>query len=637
MKRCPLLLLCLFLCVPSLGLAGTDDASNCDMALSPSPMPRPDHYVTIYQAPVRTYLATGMGKDSTGKLASFTSDRLAEIAQLGADYVWLTGAARSASPDDTDVRVVKGDAGSYFAINDNWDVNPQLGTMDDFTALVARAHAAGLRVMIDLVVNHTARKHHTHVACKADLDFGVQDQTNQFFARDNNYFYIQNETFVPPSQSGAAGADGIRDSEPFTSGSQIERPARVTGNNVASAQPKITDWYETAKLNYGYDFTTNTTVYSPRPRTWDQMLDVALYWVDKGVDGFRIDMAHAVPLEFWRYFVGSLRAVQPNVFLVAEAYEQDEVMKAPGFTYEGLLGAGVDTIFNMEFYQRLAEQGQQTGRMPDARLSGTPALRPTVLANGYVFTNFLENHDQVRVASGAFAPQVGDKTKRGRLGLALSAYAALMPAHFLIQGGQEVLEDGSIYGPFSGDNGKTSIFDFVYQSETRKWLSGDRPQDVVAFREAYQALLTLRRQTPFSLPHSAAAPSFVDLYEANWMMQQSDWVASYLRYDAQGAYLVVTNSDPLNGHEVTIHFTPTKDQDPLGALAAAGIQNSASRYRFTEVLSRPGWVPLDPSQATDSLPGSALYSSGGVPSGLYLGTVPAATTYVFWISSAESR
>jgi hypothetical protein len=258
-----------------------------------------------------------------------------------------------------------------------------------------------------------------------------------------------------------------------------------------------------------------------------------------------------------------------------------------------------------------------------------------VLAKGYVFTNFLENHDQVRVASPAFAAHVGDQPRRAGLGLALSAYAALMPAHFLIQGGQEVMEDASVWGPFAGNSGATSIFDFVYQAETLKWLSGNRPAAVVAFRNAYKSLLTLRHQTPFSLPHTANAPSFVDLHEANWTAQQSYWIASYLRYDAQGAYLVVTNSDPYNGHEATIHFTYTKGQDPLGALAAARIADSDVRYRFTEVLSRPGWIPQDPNVATDSLPGRALWTNSGVPSGLYLGVLPAETTYVFRIDQAD--
>src|SRR5206468_3188195 len=150
----------------------------------------------------------------------------------------------------------------------------------------------------------------------------------------------------------------------------------------------------------------------------------------------------------------------------------------------------------------------------------------------------------------------------------------------------------SVMGGFSGDSGRTSIFDFVYQSETLKWLQGDRPAEVTDFRAKYQALLGLKHQRPFSLVHTTDHPSYTDLHEANWTAQQSFWVASYLRHSAaDGAYLVVTNSDPVNGHDVTLHFTYTKDQDAFGALAAAGIKNGTARYRFREVFTRPGWVP----------------------------------------------
>lgn len=597
-----------------------------------SPLPKLSGAVTLYQVPIRTYFARGLGAQNTGKLADFTPTVLKELKALGADYLWVTGVLEASSPDNTDADVVKGDAGSYYAIVDPWDVNPQIGSLDDFAAFLTRAHDVGLRVLIDYVVNHTARTPKTDVACKLPLNFGTNDDVSQFFSSENNFLYIQGSTFKPPQRASFEKVDGVYDTDIFTDGIQLESPARVTGNNVASAEPRTYDWFETAKLNYGYDFTTNSVQYSPIPRTWYQMLDVAKYWLEQGVDGFRIDVAHAVPIEFWRFLVPELKKVQPHVFLLAEAYESDAALRVPGFSYDAMLATGIDSIFNSELYGRLRDQGKAPGHMYATRLSDSPALRPSLLKDGAIFTNYLENHDEIRMASRHFAPSVGTRESRANLGLALSAFSGLLPGHFLIQGGQEMGEDASVMGGFSGDNGRTSIFDFVYQPETLKWLSGDKTKASEAFHGAYQALLNLRHRSPFNLPHTAARSTYLDLHEANWTSEQSYWVAAYLRYDGEHAYLVVTNSDPYDAHEATIHFTYNGNDDSLGVLKAAHIQRSADiRYRFTDVFLHPGWQPQDPNIKGEGVPGSVLYQSGGVPSGLYLGNIPASTTYVLKI------
>lgn len=600
-----------------------------------STMGRPDRAAIIYQVPMRTYLARGVGAAQTGRLEHFTDAVFEGIKAMGTDYIWLTGLLEASSPDNTDPDVVKGDAGSYYAITDMWDVNPQVGTLADFDTFLGRAHAAGLRVIIDYVPNHTARVHRTDVACKQDLEFGRNDDKGAHFTRDNNYFYIQGSVFEPPLGAGG-GRDGQFDTDIFTPGLQLEDPAKATGNNVDSPRPRSDKWYETVKLNYGYDFTTGRTDYHGTPKTWVQMLDVAKYWLDKGVDGFRLDVAHSVPVEYWRYFVRELREVKPDAFLLAEAYESDTDLRAPNFSYEALYDAGMDSVFNSELYGRLRSQGETPGRMYGARLGETPALRPYMVRNGYMFTNFMENHDEVRLASHRFAPRVGDWRRRAELGRALAAFAALLPGHWLIHGGQEVREDASVMGGFSGDNGRTSIFDFVHQAETRKWFAGQRSSDMVAFRDMYKRLSELKNTAPFNLPHTAAQGTFVDLHDANWMKSpQSLWIGAYLRHSAEGTYLVVTNSDPVESREATIHFTHTSDADPLGALAAAKIQNGNKRYKFVETFARPGWAPTDPNVPGQGLPGWALYQKAGVPSGLYLGAIPPATTYVFKVEPID--
>ena len=600
-----------------------------------SPLQKPDRAVRIYQIPIRTYFARGNGADLTGKIDDLTVERLEEIKNFGVDYIWVTGVLEHASRAQTDPDVVKGEAGSYYAIYDNWDVAAEIGTMDDFERLIDRAHAAGLRILVDFVANHTARFHRTDVACKEQIDFGANDDTSASFWSNNNYYYIPGQ-FVPPAQPNIAGADGVFDTDVFTPGIQPESPARVTGNNIMSATPQVYDWFETVKLNYGYDIASQSAHYDPRPRTWDQMIDVAKYWTKKGVDGFRVDFAHAVPIEFWRAFAAELKAVQPNVFLLAEAYEADQGMKLPGFSYRAMLDAGFDSIYNSENFWAMGAQAARPGTMRAANPTRMPAMSGDIVSRGYRFTNYMENHDEIRVASRYFAPWVNDRHQRAMLGLAYTAYLGLMPANILIHGGQEFEEDAGVFGPYAGDNGRTSIFDFIYQAQTRSWLTGDRPAAVADVHDHYKTLLNLKALAPFSAIHSVDAPSFIDMDGTNWYKDESKWIASYVRFAAGEAYLVVTNSDPFGGHATTVHFTSQENGDSLGALQALDVENrDDARYRFEEIFSRPGFVPHDPNidySGGDGTPGSVLFRPGSVPSGLFLGEIPPATTFVFKIT-----
>ncbi len=616
-------------------LDGVDDSLNIQVpgVKKLSTLPKPARAVTIYQVAPRTYAAQGNGAALAGKLSDMTTDRLREIRDLGIDYLWLTGVLEHAARAQTDPDVVKGEAGSYYAIYDNWDVSSEIGTMADFEAVIERAHSVGLRVLIDFVANHTARLHRTDVVCKQHLDFGRGDRTEVAFDRDNNYYYMPNTSFTPPTQTGSAGSDGAFDTDIFTPGIQLESPARVTGNDIVSPNPPISDWFETVKLNYGWDLINKRANYSPRPRTWNQMIDVARYWVEKGVDGFRVDFAHAVPIEFWRTFAAELKAVQPQVFLLAEAYETDYRMKLPGFTFYDMLDAGFDSVYNSAMYWAMHNQVQRPGDMRSAVPNRSPALAANIVNRGFQFTQYLENHDEERVASRTFAPWIGERAQRAELGLAYTAYLGLMPGNLLMHGGQELQEDASVFGSYAGDNGKTSIFDYVYQSQTRLWQSGNRPQWMIDFRQRYRDLLALKRLPAFSAIHKESVPSLVDLDGPNNYKEQSNWISSYIRFQGNDAYLVVTNGDPFVAHAATIHFTSRDNDDMYGAMRALHVENSTRRYIFKEVFARKDWVPSDPATGGQGLPGWALYKSGNIPSGLFLGDVPAATTYVFKVSA----
>lgn len=603
-----------------------------------SGLPKPQGSSVIYQLPIRTYFGKGAGRALTGTMNDLSDEVLSSIKQLGVDYLWLTGMIEHASLRQTDPDVVKGDAGSYYAIYDNWDVAGELGNLSEFSSLIERAHNHQLRVLIDLVPNHTARFHRTDIACKQAIDFGRNDRPDLFFDGNNSYYYIPSSppsVFRPPPQFGAAGRDGTFDVDIFTPGVQLESPARVTGNNIISANPVKGDWFETAKLNYGFDLQRRMGFYEPRPRTWDLMTDVAAYWLNKGVDGFRVDFAHSVPIEFWRYFAAEMKRLQPNSFLLAEAYETDEYMRLPGFSYEALMDAGFDTVFNSDLYHKLLRQSRNPTDVRSVDPAGLPAMRHEVVSKGYQFTQFMENHDEIRAAFEDFSPRLADRESRARLGLAFTAFSALLPGHINIQGGQELEEDASQFGPFAGNDGRTSIFDFVSQNHVQAWLEGRSVPSAAQLRQSYQRLLALKHQPAFSSIHSHQSPTFFDLVPANQHGDQALWVISYVRVIDGEAYVVVLNADPFQPHLATIHFTERTGQDSLGVLTSMGITNDNQRFFFEEVFSQPGFRPVDPAVSGGGLPGWVLYRQGGIPSGLFLGQVPPGSTMVFKVLSAK--
>ena len=188
-----------------------------------------------------------ISQNGCGKMADFTAKALGEIKKLGATHIWYTGIIEHASQTDYrryNIRpdhpaIVKGKAGSPYAIKDYYDVDPDLATdvpgrMKEFENLVSRTHRAGLKVIIDFVPNHVARQYHSDAQPDGTTQLGANDDPNYSFSPYNNFYYIpQSELHGQFDMTGNA-------LEPYH-----EFPAKATGNNRFDAYPNINDWYET--------------------------------------------------------------------------------------------------------------------------------------------------------------------------------------------------------------------------------------------------------------------------------------------------------------------------------------------------------------------------------------------------------
>ena len=215
-------------------------------ACAQKPAQQPLENCVVYEMNVRQYTPEGT--------FAAAQNELPRLQELGIDILWLM----PIHPIGVEGR--KGTLGSYYAIKDYCDVNPEFGTMADFEAFLAEAHRLGLRVVIDCVANHTS-------------------------------------------------PDAV-----WTT----ERAPEWYERNEAGETTYTADWSDTANLNY-----ENKDV-------WKGMADAMRFWMEKGIDGFRCDMACEVPLEFWQETIAGLRADYPGMFMLAEG-EEPQLHSLSGF------------------------------------------------------------------------------------------------------------------------------------------------------------------------------------------------------------------------------------------------------------------------------------------------------------------
>lgn len=474
-----------------------------------------DNRAVIYQLFVRHFSNTNatrktngtLAENGVGKFSGITDATLDSLKTMGITHLWLTGvlqqatgtdyAAIGAPADDPDL--LKGIAGSPYAIKDYFDVSPDFADepanrLVEFRALLERIHAKGMRAMIDFVPNHVARSYASDI--RPDMDFGKNDDRSQFFLPTNNFYYLQKEQGQPPlrlpTQSGD-GRDGLFDGE--------RDHGKVTGNNVATFSPGEGDWYETIKLNFGYNFLSQARRYpsaatpsSAIPETWEKMDAILAYWQEMGVDGFRCDMSHMIPPEFWKWAIHRARERHPKVWFMAEAYNNDPA-KVPaadsflagfGNVMIDLLDAGFNAVYDDPSYKTLKGIYDDGRWANDLQFPGDYLLQNSL--------RYAENHDEVRLASKNNWGNVGAK-----IGPAISAVLfGISRGPLMIYNGQEYGETAEGVEGFGKDDGRSSIFDYWSLPVLVDWFGNKLSDEQKALCEKYTVLLADVNKPPFT-------------------------------------------------------------------------------------------------------------------------------------------
>ena len=576
-----------------------------------------DERVRIYQLFARLFGNTNqtrkqngtLAENGVGKFADINDAALAAIREMGFTHIWLTGVLQQATAtdysefgqpaDDTDL--LKGLAGSPYAIKDYFDVCPDYAInpaerLKEFQELIERLHRHGLKAIIDLVPNHVARSYGSCI--KPDCDFGTcgggagsGDDKTKFFAPHNNFFYLTPDGNGPPLR-----LPTFRDGVPISSTCQLlgancdgffegeKTFGRVTGNNCVSWTPQLHDWYETIKLNYGFDFTDPAksireypnarSPEKPVPDTWKKVDEVIAYWQSLGVDGFRCDMAHMIPPEVGSWAIAQARRRQPDVFFMGEAYDDDPA-KVPGsdpvisqLNYGrgnvlfDLLNAGFNAVYDAPVYRALKRIYDGSGWANDIDRE---------IADEFICHNsvrYAENHDEVRLAArrewGGVGMNVGRPVSAILYGLSRGA--------IMLYNGQEIGEPGEGVEGFGGDDARTSIFDYWSMPEFAKWVNDHRydgaglSSEQKALREFYRRLINLVGEPAFR------DGKFFSLNSANrdnpafgrfpGEQASGHWLYAFLRYDVFSTqrFFVVANLHP------TISFQNVRVLLPAAAI-----------------------------------------------------------------------
>lgn len=509
-----------------------------------------------------------MQENGVGKFADFTPEALKQIKSLGVTHIWYTGVLHHAlvtdytaygiSKDDPDV--VKGRAGSPYAIKDYYNVNPDLAVqpekrLQEFKALIKRTHQAGLKVIIDIVPNHVARKYEGISNPKGVTNFGAHDNNQVVYDRNNNFYYLPNTTFQVPiwpenyQPLGGENLEGV--DHKFT-----EEPAKWTGNGSRLAQPNVNDWYETVKINYGikpdgtkdfeilpdsmaqkdykahYDFWKGKSL----PNSWTKFNDITQFWLDQGVDGFRFDMAEMVPVEFWSYLNSTIKMKNPNAFLLAEVYNPQLYRQ---YLHQGKMDYLYDKVELYDSLKHIMKGYGWADHIHTVQL-GMQDIEHHML-------KFLENHDEQRIAS----PEFVGNANIAKPAMVVSATISTAPV--MLYFGQEVGEDASENAGF-GTTSRTSIFDYIGVPAYQRWVNnkkfdgGQLNIEEQNLRDFYQRLLN------FTLNSQAVMGAYEEIhyYNKQHTPTYDHRLFSYVRYTLNEKLLVVCNFDKDKTYQVDL-------------------------------------------------------------------------------------
>ena len=176
--------------------------------------------------------------DGIGDLRGITS-RLEYIRKLGADTIWLSPVYKSPNDDNG------------YDISDYQDIMTEFGTMADFDEMLEKAHSLGLKIVMDLVVNHSSDEHKWFVESRSSKDSPYRDY----------YFWREGKDGKAPNNWGSCFGGSVWEYD--------EKTGMYYLHLFSKKQPDL-NW--------------------DNPVVRDEIFNMMDWWLQKGIDGFRMDV-----------------------------------------------------------------------------------------------------------------------------------------------------------------------------------------------------------------------------------------------------------------------------------------------------------------------------------------------------------
>lgn len=505
-----------------------------------------------------------IAENGVGKFDDISDRALDSLKTLHITHIWYTGVIRHATTTDyakygmpaDDADIVKGRAGSPYAIRNYYDVNPDLANnitlrKKEFSALIERTHRHGLKVIMDFIPNHVSRAYREDsFHPNNSIAIGNQEDTSKNFSAKNDFYYLPGTSLQLPENNSVPSdiAQILGMDEKFA-----ETPAKATGNDVFSNKPSIDDWYETIKLNYSVDFQQNKqTHFDPIPPLWHKLEQILLYWSSLGGDGFRCDMVEMVPVEFWHWVIPNIKAKYPAIIFMGEAYNPK--------VYDAYLNDGhFDYLYDKTgMYDLLRSLITDQNKEKSTAIDSVQKAR-----NSQHFVRFLENHDEQRVASKEFADNAD-------FGLPAMAVISCLPkSPIMIYNGQEVGEKGAGKEGFGGDDGRTSIFDYWGIPAQQQWMDNGKfdgkylSESQKNLRKNYAFLLNLVNGKSLIQSGNYQVIDLPNLNEKQF---------SFARFNEKKCICVIANFERKNPLDIHISLADLQKQ--------LGLQHHFSKYKI---------------------------------------------------------
>jgi alpha-amylase len=379
------------------------------------------------------------------------TQKLDYVSELGANAIWFMPIMASPSYHKYDVT-------DYKAIH------PDYGTKEDFKNLIAEAHKRDVKIVIDLIINHTSSEHPWFLEAKKGRDNPYRDY----------YVWAQKDTI----------ADFLN-----------KKVITLDSDNIQQ-------WHDPGMgedYYYGFFYGGMPDLNFDNPKVLQEIYDIGRFWIEEfGVDGFRLDAAkHIFPDDrqldnhaFWKDFRAEMESIKSDIYLVGEVYDKKEIV-APYLP-------GLPALFNFDFHYTLIEAlNQQDGMLLVTKQKGIIDFYQGITSS-FVDATISSNHDQPRLLN-----ELGSDPQRYKQA---SAILMTMPGAPYIYYGEEIgmlglKPDEHIREPFlwdveEKDTGRTKWIDAKYSTDATVTPLALQRLHPDSFFNHYKTLIKLRSSYP---------------------------------------------------------------------------------------------------------------------------------------------